>query len=155
LYERQRALVRGGLLELSDGRGPGSGVRADTRGIALLIIAVLATDSLSETEKRVREIADAEPVGGTQYLAITFLDHLEDFLLSEVVHEISVSRTAARACITVEDQDNSETIYFLGEQSVEPGLRVEATLAFEPFRQIAADVRAMLADELIERKQRG
>src|SRR5665213_457167 len=61
LYERQRALVRGGLLEIEGGRGPGSGVRVTARALALLIISVLATDSLAETASRTRKVAAARP----------------------------------------------------------------------------------------------
>src|ERR1700730_12783503 len=66
LYERQRALVRAGLLDVSVGRGPGSGVRTEAGSIALLLIAALATDSLSETETRTRAIMDAKPAGGEE-----------------------------------------------------------------------------------------
>ena len=44
LYERQRALVRAGLLKGVEGKGPGSGVRATPYATALLLIAVLAAD---------------------------------------------------------------------------------------------------------------
>ena len=54
LYERQRALVRDGILEQSEGRGPGSGVHAAPYSVALLLVAILATDSLSETAAKVR-----------------------------------------------------------------------------------------------------
>src|SRR4051794_2381170 len=79
LYERQRALVRAGDLELAEGRGPGSGVRADCRGIALLLLAVLATDSLSQVETRTKEMSAAKWVSGRPYyLGETFLDVLEE-----------------------------------------------------------------------------
>src|SRR5215211_4926587 len=39
LYERQRALVRSGLLKTKSGRGPGSGVRASADSVAILLIA--------------------------------------------------------------------------------------------------------------------
>jgi hypothetical protein len=47
LYERQRALVRQGLLESVGGRGPGSGVRADEKALAAFLISFLAHDILS------------------------------------------------------------------------------------------------------------
>ena len=49
LYERQRALVRAELLEMKPGHGPGSGVLATPHSIAMLLIAVAATGSLTET----------------------------------------------------------------------------------------------------------
>ena len=60
LYERQRALVRDGMLDQTAGRGPGSGVKVDPYAIAILLIAVLATDSLSETVEKVRMFAAAK-----------------------------------------------------------------------------------------------
>src|SRR4026208_2522364 len=57
LYERQRALVRCGLLKTKPGRGPGSGVRATPESIALLLISLLATDSLSQVEARTPALA--------------------------------------------------------------------------------------------------
>src|SRR5579872_2549940 len=61
LYERQRALVRLGLLEAKEGRGPGSGVELSARALATLIIALMATDSLAETDVRVLRLASAKP----------------------------------------------------------------------------------------------
>ena len=46
LYERQRALVRKGLLESVKGRGPGSGVRADEAALATFFISLLSHDLL-------------------------------------------------------------------------------------------------------------
>jgi hypothetical protein len=46
LYERQRALVRLGLLESVGGRGPGSGVRADEKALSVFLISLLAHDLL-------------------------------------------------------------------------------------------------------------
>ena len=57
LYERQRALVRAGLLEMKPGHGPGSGVLATPHSIAMLLIALLATGSLSETESHAKILA--------------------------------------------------------------------------------------------------
>ncbi|MDF0581254.1 hypothetical protein [Bradyrhizobium yuanmingense] len=48
LYERQRVLVRTGLLKANPGRGPGSGVPLAPETVAMLMIAVLASDNLSE-----------------------------------------------------------------------------------------------------------
>jgi hypothetical protein len=76
LYERQRALVRAGLLHSSGGRGPGSGVRATADAIALLLISLLATDSLSETAKRTKALANLKSVTGRCPLTSkrTFID---------------------------------------------------------------------------------
>jgi hypothetical protein len=48
LYERQRALVRLGVLHGKEGKGRGSGVRLSAGAVAALLASLLATDSLSE-----------------------------------------------------------------------------------------------------------
>jgi hypothetical protein len=65
LYERQRALVRAGLLKGVEGKGPGSGVRATPYATALLLIAVLATDSLSEVGERTKQFASLKAEAGS------------------------------------------------------------------------------------------
>lgn len=45
-YERQRELVRCGLLKAREGRGPGSGVPANYNTASVLVASVLATDLL-------------------------------------------------------------------------------------------------------------
>ena len=57
LYERQRSLVHAGLLHGESGRGPGSGVRLTPNSVAMLLISLLATDSLSEVEERAKSVA--------------------------------------------------------------------------------------------------
>jgi hypothetical protein len=47
-YERQRALVREGVLKPRPGRGPGSGVSADEDSLAVLLISILSHDLLTE-----------------------------------------------------------------------------------------------------------
>jgi len=64
LYERQRALVRAGLLEMVPGHGPGSGVRATPKSIALLLISIMATTSLSEVEEQTKIVANLKSVSG-------------------------------------------------------------------------------------------
>jgi hypothetical protein len=59
LYERQRALVRMKMLPAPQGRGRGSGAEATPGNVALLVIAVMATDNLSDTDDRVRKLARA------------------------------------------------------------------------------------------------
>jgi hypothetical protein len=64
LYERQRALVRAGLLKGKEGWGPGSGVRATPHSVAMLLIGALAADSLSEIEESAKRIAWSKPESG-------------------------------------------------------------------------------------------
>jgi hypothetical protein len=48
LYERQRELVRAGVLNSAGGRGPRSGVPLTPDSVAALTLSLLATDNLSE-----------------------------------------------------------------------------------------------------------
>jgi hypothetical protein len=63
IYERQRALVRLGLLPAPVGRGRGNGLPASAGAVAMIIIAMMVTDNLSETDDRVRSVAEAEYLG--------------------------------------------------------------------------------------------
>jgi hypothetical protein len=64
LYERQRALVRAGLLQIKPGRGPGSGVPATASSVAMLLISVIATTSLSEVGEQTRIVANLKSADG-------------------------------------------------------------------------------------------
>jgi hypothetical protein len=61
LYSRQRALVDLGVLRAVAGRGPGSGTPLNGAGVASLIIALLAADTLQDTDERVRLLCNAKP----------------------------------------------------------------------------------------------
>ena len=60
VYERQRALVREGLLKTKRGRGPGSGVRGTPESMALLLISLLATGNLSDVGLSTSTFANLE-----------------------------------------------------------------------------------------------
>jgi hypothetical protein len=62
LYTRQQALVELGVLEAVPGRGPGSGTPLDGSGVAALVIALLAADTLQDTDDRVRAFCLATPL---------------------------------------------------------------------------------------------
>ncbi len=61
LYARQRELVRVGLLENVEGRGPGSGVRLTPETVGMLLIAVLSTDNLSEVAEKTKALVNLKP----------------------------------------------------------------------------------------------
>jgi hypothetical protein len=65
LYERQRALVRVGLLKPIEGRGPGSGVPLNADTVAMLMVAALATDNLSEIGEATKTLIAAERIPTT------------------------------------------------------------------------------------------
>jgi hypothetical protein len=152
LYERLRALVRAGMLDAGEGRGPGSGVRTTATSVALLLISVLASDSLTEAEIRAGDIAAAKPSDGDQCPLTgmrSFRDALASILTlaaqSDRVIEISVSRTAARAKIVYRDGRRTKVSEFTAPGSDEPGLSVVATLASGTLKLIAARVRAIVS----------
>jgi hypothetical protein len=60
IYERQRALVRQGLLPAPVGRGPGNGMPATAETVAMILIALMVTDNLSDTDNRVKRVAAAK-----------------------------------------------------------------------------------------------
>lgn len=61
LYSRQRALTDLGLLLAKKGRGPGSGVALSGEAVAGVIIALLAADTLQDTDDRVGQTCNAKP----------------------------------------------------------------------------------------------
>jgi hypothetical protein len=152
LYERQRALVRAGLLDAGSGWGPGSGVRTTAGSVALLLISVLASDSLTVAETRTGEIADAAPVGDDR-CPLTGMRSFRDALASILtaasqsarVIEVNVSRTAARAKIVYRDGRSTKASEFIGPGSDEPGLSVVATLASGTLKPIAHRVRVTVS----------
>jgi hypothetical protein len=64
LYERQRTLVKLGLLTAVPGRGPGSGVALSADSVAVMVICVLAAETLGDVDQRITAICDALPEGG-------------------------------------------------------------------------------------------
>jgi hypothetical protein len=149
LYERQRALVAANLVrDVTAGRGPGSGVRATAHSVALLLISVLATDSLGRSENRTRDIADARPVGRARCRFTgqkSFAQALTYILEANhpLVTGVQVSRTADRAAILHTETGPPEQAVFVGVRSIEPDISATVTLSQRAFRQIAAEVQAM------------
>lgn len=69
LYERQRVLVRVGLLPVRKGRGPGSGVPLTADTLATFLIGLLATDNLREIPTRTSQLCSATPFPFIEKLA--------------------------------------------------------------------------------------
>jgi hypothetical protein len=68
VYERQRALVRLGVLPL-EGKGPNRGVRAAPSAVAAVLIAALFAENLSEIDDRVVRLLNAKPMEMERRLA--------------------------------------------------------------------------------------
>jgi len=63
LYERQRALVRAGLLPQASTRGRNSGgAMATPDTVALIVLSILVTDNLSEVDERMAVWADLRAI---------------------------------------------------------------------------------------------
>src|SRR4051812_10173103 len=61
IYERQRALVGKGILAVTPGKGPGSGVRLMPETVAWLLIAIMCSDELRRVADRAPLIASLKP----------------------------------------------------------------------------------------------
>ncbi len=148
LYERQRALVRDGMLEQSEGHGPGSGVHLSPYSVALLLVAVLATDSLSETAEKVRIFAMAKstaagglcPLTGEQ----TFVEAVARVLDKGQPHwrkiqSITMRRTSGHGLIAYGDSFSHTDSIFAAQVPIDAKLRASTSLV----------VNAMLTRDLI------
>jgi hypothetical protein len=147
LYERQRELVRSGALDAGDGRGPGSGVRATSPSVAMLLIAVLATDSLSETSEMVGLLAkakttsDSHPFKGTKTLVDTLAFMLTSKVWSSRIVQVSIVRTGCIGIIQYREGGKLKSAEFHTDTPPRASvLRIEAALAGNAFRAIANDV---------------
>jgi DNA-binding IscR family transcriptional regulator len=143
LYERQRALVRAGLVDIIPGRGAGSGVRATPHALAMLLISLVATGSLSEVEAETTIVArlksDKEPCPITGKK--TFGDALTVVLASKGLIErldgITVTRSGSKrqaSLITHPKKGPSATITsnFGDWGAWQAGLNLTSALVFEP-----------------------
>jgi hypothetical protein len=149
VYERQRALVRCGLLPAPTTRGPGTGVRATPETVALLLTAILATDNLTEIDDRVIRLAKSRaddqrcPFTG----AITFAKALAGLLANEGLAtrtaSIVVNRTTLRGRIHLQQKLNGVDLSSFGRKLSAPtkqNLEIEAKLAGGLISEIAGEL---------------
>lgn len=152
LYERQRALVRNGLLGIQEGRGPGTGVHVGPYSVALLLIAVLATDSLSDTAVRARAIAKARPIGPLKTCPLTARSCFEDALAqilsrigtSRKIESILVNRTTSAVSINYKENGELKVSNFKSSAKKMPNLTTQATLSGGALVAIADGLFALL-----------
>jgi hypothetical protein len=164
LYERQRALVRAGLLKGAEGRGPGSGVRATPYSVALLLIAVLASDSLSEVAESTKQFAWLKAQAGVcpATRKKTFVSALAAILasprLSRDAHTITVDRGGSvgpSAHIDFITKDGEHSSWFVTKQHKRPGkLDIRASLSGFPLEKIADLMAPWFADLDSEKSSR-
>lgn len=121
IYERIRALMRAELIETIPGRGPGAGARATPRSMALLLISLLVSESLTETIRLTRMVMDLRSVQGER-----FVDALESFLASpekaDRVTLISIMRARAKLAQAVihylDEKGDAEDIFGADELDI-------------------------------------
>jgi hypothetical protein len=153
LYERQRALVRMGVLP--KGR-QGAGIAPTVQTVARLLVASLATGSLSEVEERSAVVAGLIPRAAERCPLtgmLTFLDAMASILTSKSRSrgtEITVSRTADHAVIV----HKGKRYEYAGPHTDEPPVRVSATLSAKAVARIADDLIAFLNQRFDEQEQR-
>lgn len=142
LYERQRALVREGLLESVPGHGRGSGVRAGPESLAVLVIGMLATSTWSETGSAARALADAVPpdiLGHRSVGKRTFRDELTRILsnenLASKVDEILLQASGWAIIVSTEDI-SSEGPFMVGPPK-NSGLQRESKVTGDAVRALA------------------
>ena len=140
VYERQRALVRAGLLKTKRGRGPGSGVRGTPESMALLLISLLATGNLSDAGLSTRIFANLEnkdgfcPLTGKRTFAEAVTAILASKELAQSIIAINVSREIRETQIAYRDPSKggsmpSSSKFGLAGQPEEPGLSLTASLS--------------------------
>jgi len=114
LYERQLALM-GKLLPARTGHGPGSGVPFSAETVAVLLISMLATDSIKDSAEATRVLCDArltsvpigqeDELGGPQTFKAAMVNALSNDAVVSKITFLRVHRRSALAEIfTKEDQ---------------------------------------------------
>jgi hypothetical protein len=154
VYERQRALVRGGLLQVESGKASGSGVRLTGESLALLLVALLATDNLSRTEECTRTFANLKSIARRCPFTdeATFIAALSTILsstdLSKRCRGVLVSRTGPSACIFYEkEKEPLASLFSLHGRKPKPqpfGMGVDAQLHGSTLREVASNFVAAL-----------
>jgi hypothetical protein len=158
IYERQRALVRLGLLPQPRGRGRGAGALASPETVALICISLLATDNLSETDNRITTLANV-PVYThykRKYCRLTAASDfrnamtaiLADINLAERVKSVHVTRKdlgasvhwvkKGRAEYSYEQKNRDLTMFKHRKEFAQHSFTVEASLDGKAVREIAA-----------------
>ena len=147
LYERQRALVRANLLRNRPGRGPGSGVEFTPHSLALLLISLLATDSLSETEEATRALAKLKSAKGQCPLTgkKTFAQAVTAVLGSNKLMSSTMFVTARRVPPHGAQSDRRATIAYL-DSSYDDAFIDDRNLLGEPFPVSVFGAGAPLAE---------
>jgi hypothetical protein len=159
LYERQRTLVRDGILHHPGGRGPGSGIQVGPYPVALLLVAVLATDSLVETGDKVRILAKAKSLADNGICPLTgkstFAEAVARVLDPTWDHwqgivNVAVHRTDATGVISYKEGMRGGASSFAAPKQraqAPTRLRVDATLTRDLIFAIRSDLKKAVDTE--------
>jgi hypothetical protein len=145
IYERQRALVRAGMLVQRPGHGPGSGVLATPKSAAILLISLVATANLSEVENKTKIAANLKsttqrcPVTGERTLAKALTAVLSNRELSKRASALWVERGGPEsyAAIAFGEPFNMQLSRFGKSEASGHHLTYRISLLF-PFYDLAA-----------------
>jgi hypothetical protein len=137
LYERQRALIRSGLLVPVEGRGPGSGVKVSVPAVSILILSVFATESLADIDSTVRRLgrARAEKKSCPLTGSVEFGQALEIILAqanaARRISWVKVERPIQQATIVFDSKKRTISSSVFGEAGQKHGfqLTIEAKLS--------------------------
>jgi hypothetical protein len=145
IYERQRALIRAKLLPAPTGRGRGNGLPATAETVSMLLIAILATDNLSDTDRRVKKLANAKidpeakvrRLQGSPNFRSALAAILDNDQLTDDVKTIGVSRTNFSAWITFRDDYRPREVCEFGRVPPKPSnLEIQAILTGEALMNV-------------------
>lgn len=152
LYNRQRELVRAGLLEHEGHRGPGSGVRTTAGAVATLLIAALAEDGLADVAVQTGRIIAAEDKSATEANRHfrRFGDALPALLTSEAksrkVVDLTISKNAGLAVIRYREGKSTISQTFINDAEKVPAIRKDATISGAIVAALSAQVRAIIEE---------
>lgn len=116
LYERQRALVRLDLLPRPSAPGRNSGAAMATPdSVAMMLIAVLATDNLSEMDSRIKNLAKKKAIdphtGNARPCPVT-----GEFVLQEAL-TVVLSRSNVASNMSIEVLRKAKTARFVSSSN--------------------------------------
>jgi hypothetical protein len=161
LYERQRKLTQAGLLVGSSGRGPGSGVRVNPPNVALMLLALLATDELADMVARVEFLAsktavrDRCPLTGASMFSGALELTLASESLAASVQRVEVMRSSLRAHILYAGPSARAGLklqisaFGEGDASIPTGLELTCGLSGDRLQAIAREIAQIAAGKSI------
>jgi hypothetical protein len=152
LYSRQRALTQIGVLKAVEGRGPGSGVPLSGEAVAAMVIALMASDNLQQTDARIRRACHASPTGrvATRLAGATNLQMaVAEILLSEEGSDLISINQGSYADIFCDRDKPTEarTRFVISHSFRPPPIRTIKEMEPEHIRYISRALRATLGDQ--------